>query len=259
MTKQILKNKKIGLALGGGATLGAVHIGAIKALDEAGITIDYIAGTSIGALVGAFFAFHKNYNFIQDVAAHMSWKDIASLSVSKYGLFDNTKIEKLIEKHLGKVNFEESKIPIALVTTNILNGEKIVLKTGNVAKAVSASCCIPGVFHPVELDGHLLVDGGLVENVPISPLKEMGAEIIIAVDLSSGNSYKKPNNFFDILMNSYQTSTLSKTKIQTKEADVLITPNLDGFSALSHNKTKELIDIGYTATKEKIESLLELE
>ncbi len=256
MKKLTTTNKKIGLALGGGATLGAVHIGVIKALDEAGITIDYITGTSIGSLVAALFAFHKNYDFIQDLAEHMTWKDVASLSVSKYGLFSNTKIEKLIEKHLGKVNFSESDIPMAFVTTNILNGKKVVLNTGSVAKAVSASCCVPGIFHPVELGGQLLVDGGLVENVPISPLKEMGVEIIIAVDLSSGNSYKKPNNFFDILMNSYQTSTLSKTKIQTKEADLLITPDLSEFSAIDSDKTQELVELGYRVAKEKIASLL---
>ncbi len=104
MEELTVNNKKVGLALSGGATLGAVHIGVIRALDEAGVKIDYISGTSIGALVGAFFAFCKNYDFIQDVALRMSWKDIASISISKYGLFANTKIEKLIEKHIGKVS-----------------------------------------------------------------------------------------------------------------------------------------------------------
>ncbi|MBS9767073.1 MAG: patatin-like phospholipase family protein [Flavobacteriaceae bacterium] len=256
MKKIEINNKKVGLALGGGATLGGVHIGVIKALDEAGIQIDYIAGTSIGSLVGAFFAFRKNYDFIQDIAVNMSWKDIASISISKYGLFANTKIEKLIEKYIGKVSFEEAEIPMAFVATDILNGEKVILQKGSVAKAVSASCCIPGVFHPIELENRLLVDGGLVENVPISPLKEMGAEFIIAVDLSSGSSYKKPDNFFDILMNSYQTSMLSRTKIQTRGVDLLITPKLDGFSAIDTDKTADLIAIGYNAGKQKIQTLL---
>ncbi len=251
-----VNNKKVGLALGGGATLGAAHIGVIRALNEAGIKIDYISGTSIGSLVGAFFAFCKNYDFIQDVALNMSWKDIASISVSKYGLFANTKIEQLIEKHIGKVSFEDSAIPMAFVATDILNGEKVVLNKGSVAKAVAASCCIPGVFHPIELDNRLLVDGGLVENVPVSPLKEMGAEVVIAVDLSSGSAYKKPDNFFDILMNSYQTAMLSKTKMQTQEVDLLITPNLDGFSFIDSDKTEDVIAIGYNAGKEKIQALL---
>ncbi len=256
MKQLTINNKKIGLALGGGATLGAVHIGVLKALDESGIKIDCVSGTSIGSLVGAFFAFRKNYDFIQDIAVNMSWKDIASISISKYGLFDNTKIEKLVEKHIGRVHFEEAEIPMAFVATDILNGEKVVLNKGSVAKAVSASCCIPGVFRPIELENRLLVDGGLVENVPISPLKEMGAEVIIAVDLSSGSSYKKPDNFFDILMNSYQTSMLSKTKIQTRGVDLLISPKLDDFSAIDTDKTKDLIAIGYNAGKRKIKSLL---
>ncbi|PID70385.1 patatin [bacterium DOLZORAL124_38_8] len=252
MKQLAVNDKKIGLALGGGATLGAVHIGVLKALDEAGIKIDCVAGTSIGALVSAFFAFRKNYDFIQDIALNMEWDDIASISISKYGLFDNTKIEELVETHLGKVEFEKAEIPLAFVATDILNGEKVILNKGRVAKAVAASCCIPGVFRPIELEHRLLVDGGLVENVPISPLKEMGADIIIAVDLSSGSSYEKPNNFFDILMNSYQTSMLSKTKMQTKGVDLLISPDLDDFSAIDTDQTKDLIEIGYQSAKQKI-------
>ncbi len=252
MKKVSLKNKKVGLALGGGATLGAAHIGVIKALKEANITIDYIAGTSVGSLVGAFFAFRKNYDFIQDIAINMTWKDIASISISKYGLFANSKIEKIIQKHLGDVHFEDAEIPMAFIATDILNGEKVILNKGNVAKAVAASCCIPGIFHPIEWENRLLVDGGLVENVPITPLKNMGAEVILAVDLSSGSTYKKPDNFIDILTNSYETSMLSRTKIQTRKADILIAPNLTDFSAMRSDKTKDLIAIGYEATKRKI-------
>lgn len=256
MKKQSLKNKKIGLALGGGATLGAAHIGVLKALKENNIPIDYISGTSIGALVAAFFSFNKDYDLIQDIAINMSWKDVASISVSKYGLFTNNKIENFIKKHIGDVTFKEAKIPMAFVATNILNGKKVILNKGSIAKSVAASCCIPGIFKPVEIDKFSLVDGGLVENVPISPLKKMGANFIIGVDLNARASYKKPNNFMDILINSYQTSMVSKTKIQTRNADVLIAPKLSDFSALSTDKTKDLIEIGYQAGIENVKKIL---
>lgn len=251
-----LKNKKIGLALGGGATLGAAHIGIIKALDEANIPIHCVSGTSIGALVATFFAFDKNYDSIHDIAVNMTWKDVAKISISKYGLFANAKIEHFIKNHIGNVTFKEAKIPMAFVATNILNGKKIILKEGSIAKAVAASCCIPGIFKPVEINNLSLVDGGLVENVPISPLQKMEVDFIIAVDLNSGVSYKKPANFIDILINSYNTSMISKTKVQTKNADLLITPKLSYFSSLNTNQTEELIEIGYKEGKKKLQKLL---
>lgn len=256
MTKNSIKNKKIGLALGGGATLGAAHIGVLKALNELNVPIHYISGTSIGALVAAFYCFDKDYNCIQDIAINMSWKDVASVSISKYGLFTNIKIENFLKNHIGTVTFKEGKIPMAFVATNILNGKKVILNKGDVAKSVAASCCIPGIFKPVEVGSRLLVDGGLVENVPISPLKKMGADFIIGVDLNSGSSYKKPNNFMDILVNSYQTSMVSKTKIQTRNIDVLVAPKLSDFSAVNTNKTKDLIEIGYQTGLESIQNLL---
>jgi NTE family protein len=180
------RKKKIGLALGGGAVLGAAHIGVLKAIEEFNIPISYIAGTSIGAIISAFYAFGKNWEEMAILLKGLNWLDISRISLSQFGLLSNKKLGKLITDNLGDVSFDEACIPLAMIATDITSGEKVVLKSGNVAAAVMASSCIPGIFIPVEIDNRLLVDGELVENVPISPLKDMGANFIISVDLFSG-------------------------------------------------------------------------
>lgn len=158
--------KKIGLALGGGAVLGAAHVGVLRALDEQNIKINYITGTSIGALVAALFAFGKTWKEIELIALELKWLDITSITLSKYALLTNEKLGELLIKHIGNRNIEDSEIPLAFITTDISNGEKIVLNKGPVTTAVMASTCIPGIFKPIEIDGKMLVDGGIAENVP---------------------------------------------------------------------------------------------
>ncbi len=177
------RKKNIGLAFGGGAVLGAAHIGVLKAIEEFNIPISYIAGTSIGAIISAFYAFGKNWEEMAILLKGLNWLDISRISLSQFGLLSNKKLGKLITDNLGDVTFDEACIPLAMIATDITSGEKVVLKSGNVAAAVMASSCIPGIFIPVEIDNRLLVDGELVENVPVTPLKEMGANFIISVDL----------------------------------------------------------------------------
>ncbi|HDP97696.1 MAG TPA: patatin, partial [bacterium] len=167
--KKLKRKNKIGLALGGGAVLGAAHIGVLKAMEELDIPVHFVAGTSIGALVAALYAFGKDYKQIEKIAAELDWLDVSGLSLSQYGLLSNKKLGKIINKAIGDVDFEDARIPLAMIATDISHGKEVVLKQGNVATAVMASTCIPGIFIPVEIEGKLLVDGGVVENVPISP------------------------------------------------------------------------------------------
>ncbi len=237
--------KKIGLALSGGAVLGAAHVGVLKALAEHNIKIDFISGTSIGALVGSLFAFGKNCDEVHDITSNLAWKDISSISFSSYGLFTNNKMKDFLKKHIDDVTFDKSDIPFAVIATDITNGDKVVLNEGNVANAVLASTCIPGVFKPINHQERLLVDGGIVENLPISPLIEMGADIIIAVDLNGKHGKKVPENVVDVLVNSFHFTLASASQIQYGEIDVLITPDLTSFSYISTKQTNELIQAGY--------------
>ncbi|MDZ7821794.1 MAG: patatin-like phospholipase family protein [Candidatus Marinimicrobia bacterium] len=234
------------MAFGGGAVLGAAHIGVLKAIREFDIPVHCIAGTSIGAFVSAFYANGVGWETIQKIAMDLKWLDLSGISLSKRGLLSNEKMGKLVEKHLGKSNLEDAEIPVAMIATNIVNGEKVVLKKGNTADAVMASTCIPGIFTPMEINGRMLVDGGIVENVPISPLKEMGADIIIAVDLNSGNKHKEPENIIEVLLRTFDFLIKTSTELQTEKAHVLIEPDLSDFNMVDIGQAPDLIEKGYS-------------
>lgn len=236
---------RIGLALGGGAVLGAAHIGVLKAIDELNIHIDYVAGTSIGAFVAGLYAYGKDWEEILSIAEDLSWTDLSGLSFSRMGLLSNKKMGELIRKHIGDVRLEDAPIPLAMIAADIVNMDKVVLSKGSVAEASMASACVPGVFTPVEIDGRLLVDGGLVESVPISPLKEMGADIIIAVDLNSRQNEERPKNMIDILLRTFLITSHTATNYQIREADILITPDLSSFNVVDIDQYPDLVEKGY--------------
>lgn len=250
------KNKKIGLALGGGAVLGAAHIGVLKAIDELNIPVNFISGTSIGAFISAFYAFGKSWEEIESFTNELNWFDLTSLSIPKLGLLSNKKLGDLIKDTIGDVNIEEAEIPLAMVATDIATGEKVVFTKGDVEKAVMASACIPGIFIPVEIDNRLLVDGGIVENVPITPLKKMGANFIISVDLNSEHPYKKPENIVEVMLRSFDFTLKVATKLQTEKVDIQIKPDLSQFNMVDINQSDELIQAGYLEAKKSLKNIL---
>ena len=237
--------KNTGLALGGGAVLGAAHVGTVRAIEELNIRIHYFAGTSIGAFGAAFYAFGKNWKELENIASVMNWLDITGLSLSRYGLLSNEKLGDMVIEQIGDKNIEDSEIPLAMVATDITTGEKVILKKGSVAQAVRASTCIPGIFMPVEIDGQMLVDGGGVENVPVNTGKEMGAEYVIGVDLNAKYSYEKPDNILDVILNSFNFLMLQSDKLQTDNADLLIKPDLSSFNRSDTDQVDELMKKGY--------------
>jgi len=251
-----MKHKKVGLALGGGAVLGASHIGVLKALKELEIPIHYVAGTSIGAFVVAFYAFDKTWKEIEEIALKLKWIDISGLSISQYGLLSNEKLGELITEYLGDKKMEQASIPLAMVATDISNGKKVVLKKGSVAEAAMASTAIPGIFKPLEIEGKLLVDGGIVENVPIHTLKDMGADYIIGVDLNAKHSYKKPDNIVDVMINSFHFTLQASTKLQTKDADLLVQPDLSSFNRSDMDQVEDLIEKGYESSINKLRDIV---
>lgn len=246
---KLSKNKKIGLALGGGAVLGAAHIGVLKALDERDISVSFVAGTSIGAFVAAFHAFGKSWNEIQDIALELDWLEISAMTLSRFGLLSNEKITNLISEHIGNKNIEDADIPLAMVATDITNGEKVVLNKGSVTDAVMASTCIPGIFVPVEMGDRLLVDGGIVENVPVSVVNDMGADFIIGVDLNANYKHKRPENIIEVLLNTFDFTFMTATKLQTTDADLMIKPDLTKFNLVDTDQVEALIEAGYSAVQ----------
>lgn len=247
------RTKKIGLALGGGAVLGAAHVGVLQALEEFDISVAAIAGTSIGAFVAALHAFGKSGQEIEQIALDLDWLDFSGISLSQYGLLSNKKLGTILHDVLGDVAFEDAQIPLAMVAADIGRGEKVVLQQGDVATAVMASTCIPGVFIPIEFDDRLLVDGGILENVPVSPLKSLGAECVIAVDLNAKHAFTTPKNLIEVLLNTFDMTLMNATKLQTKDADVLIGPNLSSFNLIDTDQIADLIAQGYADAKKNLQ------
>ncbi len=245
-SKSLKDRKNIGLALGGGAVRGAAHVGVLHALEEAEIKPDYIAGTSIGAFVAAFYAFGKGWEEINEIASELRWVDITRISLSRYGLLSNDKIRDLIIKHIGDISIEDSDIPLAIVATNAANGEKVVIKKGPLTTAVLASTCIPGIFSPIEEGDKMLVDGGIVESVPINTVREMGAKYVIGVDLNSKHAIGKPNNILEVILTSFHYIVRTAASLQTDDADLLIKPDLSLFSRSDIKHINDIIKQGYT-------------
>lgn len=249
-------NRRIGLALGGGAVLGAAHIGVLRALQELEIEINAVAGTSIGALVGALFAFGKGWEEIQNIALNLKWLDAAAPMLSQYGLLTNRKLGETLKDVIGDVEFSQAKIPLAMIAVDIASGEKVILDHGNVAKAMMASTCIPGVFTPIDLDGKMLVDGGLMEIVPITPLKEMGVDRIIAVDLlTTRHTKRKPQNLVDIMLNSYHIALRNACNQYIAQAEIVIAPDLAGFNTIDTHQVPDLIQLGYEAALNALQQI----
>ncbi len=242
-----MTDKKIGIALGGGAILGAAHIGVLKAFEEKEIAISAISGTSIGSFIAALYAFEVLPDEIEKIAADLNWLDISGFAFSRLGLLTNEKMGRKITEILGDVAFEDARIPLSMIATDVGGFEKVTLDSGSVALAVMASSCVPGIFTPVEIDDRMLVDGGLMENVPISPLFNRGMDVIIGVDLNAGRKYKKPEDLIDVVLNAIDITIDNVTRMQTQKADLVIAPKLSAYNRTDTGHVPDLVKEGYTA------------
>lgn len=178
------KHPTIGVALGSGGARGFAHLGVLKVLKQHEIPIDMISGSSMGALVGSFYASGLTVEQMYKLAAAFKRKYFIDVTVPKMGFIQGDRIKQLIRIFTRNQNIEDLPIPLAVVATDLNEGKKVVFRKGPVADAVRASISIPGIFVPFSYNGSLLVDGGVIERVPVSAVKEMGADIVIAVDVS---------------------------------------------------------------------------
>jgi NTE family protein len=188
--------KKVGLALGSGGARGWAHIGVIEALEEAGVTVSCVAGASMGSLVGGAYAAGK-LPVLREFALHLDWKQVLYyfLEVNRFprsGLIDGTKIAAFVRQQVSRSSIESLPLPFAAVSTDVMTGREVVMKKGDLIEAIRASFSIPGIFTPVSREGAVLVDGGLVNPVPVSVARELGADYVIAVDLNQGALARKP-------------------------------------------------------------------
>ncbi len=247
---------RVGLALGGGAARGGAHIGVIQALEELEIPIDAIVGTSAGSIVGALYAYGIEVVELQTAARQASWRTLVDFVFPRRGLVKAEGLEEFLRKMLNKAHFSDLQIPFAAVACDLLTGKEVVFSAGPVARAVTASCAVPGVFVPVEVDGMVVVDGGLVNNVPVSVIPEIASvDTIIAVDLGSSSLVsvsQRPENILDILMRSLDIVQGRAARMETKDADIVIQPQLGSYSLTDLRRADDLFAEGYRAASEAL-------
>ncbi len=247
---------RIALVLGGGAARGFAHIGVIRALEQEKIPIDMIVGTSVGSLIGAIYASDMNSFDLEWTAFALEKDDVfdyAILSViTSMGPVKGDKLEEFVRSKVPAANIENLKLPFAAVATDLNRGTRVVLDRGPVAKAVRASSAIPGVFNPVELQGRLLVDGGLVDNIPIDVAREKGADIVIAVDISENVANFNITNVVDVMVQAVAIIMNENTKLKKKDADVLIAPSVGTVAMLDFTQKKRCMQAGIEAAQRAV-------
>jgi NTE family protein len=253
---------KIGLALSGGGARGYAHLGVLKALSEADIPIDMIAGTSAGSFVGAAYAAGLSVEEIIDIGRRISWFGVAGFSYSPRGLLSNAAMGTFIEKNFGRKRFEDLAIPFAAVACDLETGTEVIFRDeGDIATAVRASCAIPGVFVPVtDENGRQLVDGGVISPMPTRAVRSLGAEKVIAVDLlTCGNGFGGvPSTLIGTFVQSAMMMIRTASRNQHYRADVVIEPQIAHIRPDEISKRDELIELGYGAGVQSIVKVREM-
>jgi len=238
----------IGYALSGGAVRGAAHVGFLEVFEQAGIRPDFIAGTSAGACVGAGYAAGVPLERLRDMVNAATWRGVTGApQVHALSVFSTTPLKSWIAGAIGDVSFADLDIPLATVACNIIDGARVVLRTGSVVDAAIASAAVPGLFAPVERGDMLLVDGGIIDNLPVDVARSMGADVVIAVDVGSGPSGpRRPENVRDVMASTL--SIMASTNLGSRQAaDVLVLPRLEDYSSWDFGRTQEIIDAGRAA------------
>lgn len=241
---------KLGLALSGGGTRGFAHIGVFKAFNEAHIGFDCVAGTSVGSLIGSLYSAGVSTDIMVREAKLITRKELVGrLWINS----DSANIAKLANRLLVDKTFDELDVPFRAVAVDIMTGNEVVLSSGNVARAVSASCAVPALFKPVEMDGMVLVDGGLLNNMPADVCRQMGADVVIGVDLNHHRGEgARSKHLTDILFATWDITTKSTMYKGLQNSDLVIEPELKEYSRASLDNIDEMVAEGYRATMEKM-------
>ncbi|MBS0356873.1 MAG: patatin-like phospholipase family protein [Proteobacteria bacterium] len=243
----VARKPKIALALGGGAARGFAHIGVIKALETNGIVPDFVVGTSAGSVVGALYAAGHGPFELQRLAIQLDESAITDWSLFDRGVIKGEALERFINTNVGNKPIEGLKRRFAAVATDLQSGEPIVFQRGNTGMAVRASASIPGVFPPVAVSGREYVDGGLVAPIPVREARSLGADIVIAVDISGRQSGKKNQGTADVLLDTISIMGGALGKVELAGADVIIRPELRGVPATNFQQRHEAILAGEQA------------
>jgi len=253
---------KIALVLGGGGARGFSHIGVIKVLEENKIPVDIIVGTSAGALIGGLYASGMQVPELEKIGRDIGWNKISNVSSMKIirmftneSLFSTNKLETYLKFHIGEKRFDQTKIPFACISCDIKTGERIVFKEGELAFAMRASATIPGVFEPVEYRHRFLIDGGIVDNLPVDIAKVMGADFILAVYPKVDSSQFEASSVLKTLVQAINIQGESLTSRQLINADFALIPNVGDVSIIELHRFNECIEAGTVTARKSVDNI----
>ena len=246
---------QVGLALGGGGARGIAHIGVLAELEAENVPVHLIAGTSAGSIIGALYAAGLTPEQMFALAQRTTWRDLVHVTLPRVGLVNADPMQALLNDLLGQRSIENLPLPFAAVACDLMTGKEVIITKGNIALAVRASCSIPGIFVPVPHGDHLLVDGGLVNGVPVSVVRRMGAQVTIAVRLNQGGApAQHPHTIFGILA---QAAEIMQRSQQMMEPDVLIAPHIVNQSMADLHRAQAAYSAGRIATRAAMPDILE--
>ncbi len=256
---QLFKKSRstIGLALSGGATYGAAHIGILQVLEGAGIRPDFVAGTSAGALIGAAYCAGVPLEDIERLFLSVEWPNLLKLSLKpKLSIFNTQPMEAFLKAKIGDCSFSDLKIPLAVIACDITTGERIVLDKGSIAQAIRASSAIPALFSPVEINGRLLVDGGIVDDLPVEQVVSMGAKFVIACDVSNrGKVGAMPENPIEVLLSAIFIMQSRSAFYNIDRSDCYIRPDISTYSSWGFKDSIKVLEAGRAAAEDVLPEL----
>jgi NTE family protein len=247
---------KVALALGGGAARGFAHVGVIRALEQEKVPVDLVVGTSVGSLIGAIYAAEQDSFELEWTAFALEKEDLFDFglmtAVRGMGLVKGDRLEAFVKSRVKAQEVEQLKIPFAAVATDLNWGTKVVIDKGPIARAVRASSAIPGVFPPVQHLGKLLVDGGVVENLPIATAREKGADLVVAVDISENVANTTIAGSIDVILQAVSIMFALNVEHAKKDADVLVTPAVGDVGMLDFTQKKRCMQAGIEAGRRAV-------
>ncbi|MFD2371238.1 patatin-like phospholipase family protein [Brevibacillus sp. GCM10020057] len=248
----------VGVALGSGGARGFAHIGVLKALEAHGIEVDMLAGSSMGSLIAAVYANGIEPQMMGKLAQNLKRKHWLDLTVPGLGFVAGEKIKQLIRLLTHGKRIEQLSKPLAIVATDIETGERVVFRDGPIDQAVRASISIPGIFVPEKVDGRLLVDGGVIDRVPVTVVREMGADIVIAVDVAQVDTPMKVATIFDVIAQTIDVMEREILRHRMLAADHVIRPDVGHYSSIAYTGVEEIIELGEKAGREHAQRIQEL-
>jgi NTE family protein len=235
----------IGLALGGGFARGFAHLGVLQVLEQNHIPIACIAGTSVGSILGAAYASGAPLARIIATCRTLRFRDIGSWRVSRLGLASNHRLGDLVERVFDSKQFDDLRIPLAVVATDLNTGEPVVLTHGNLVDAIRASCAFPGLFEPVKIGTRCLADGGLVAPVPTRAAREMGAEFVLGVSVGIQDGDRgSPSNIFQVVTRAVSAAQKHQLEVWERYADLVVRPDVQSFAWDAFDRADEAIEAG---------------